>query len=219
MSASLAYEKLRNAILRLELAPGNALTERGLETFLDTSRTTVRSALAKLENEGLVQRDGRGYIVAPIDFAEISQALEFRATLEIAAAKLSCERATDAQIKTLLKTLEKPSKNLETFMRNATDFHLEMARLSGNGFYVRALEDVLTRLSRTRWYEAQAQGGQQKAVLDHKHILETIQKRDSTAAEEAIRAHLERSRERLLNTLMNTSGLQIRGTKNGTPRA
>ena len=52
MSASLAYEKLRNAILRLELSPGNALTERGLETFLYTSRTTVRSALAKLEHEG-----------------------------------------------------------------------------------------------------------------------------------------------------------------------
>lgn len=218
MASNLVYEKLRTAILRLDLAPGNALTERGLETFLDTSRTTVRSALAKLENEGLVQRDGRGYIVAPIDFAEISQALEFRATLETSAAKLSCERATESQIKHLLKALERPSKNLETFMRNATDFHLELARLSGNGFYVRALDDVLTRLSRTRWYEANAQGGQQNAVTDHKRILETIALRDAAAAEEAIRAHLERSKERLLNTLMNTSGLQIRGTKNGNSR-
>ena len=211
MPSSLAYEKLRTAILRLEQAPGEALTERGLETYLATSRTTVRSALAKLENEGLVQRDGRGYIVAPIDFAEIAQALEFRASIEIAAAKLSCERAKPSQIKILQTMLEQPSQSLEKFMQNATDFHLELARLSGNIFFVRALEDVLTRLSRTRWYEANAQGGQQKAVVDHKRILETIEARDTKMSEEAIRAHLGRSRERLLTTLMNTSGLQIRG--------
>ena len=50
LSAS-TLEKLRDAILRLELAPGAALTERGLEPLLDASRTTVRGALLKLEAE------------------------------------------------------------------------------------------------------------------------------------------------------------------------
>jgi DNA-binding GntR family transcriptional regulator len=218
MTGSLSYQKLRQAILSLDLAPGEALTERGLETFLATSRTTVRGALAKLENEGLVQRDGRGYIVAPIDFAEISQALEFRALLEVGAARLSCERANGEQLKTLKKQLEKPAKNLENFMKSATDFHLELARLSGNSFFVRSLDDVLTRLSRTRWFEAGAEGGRQKAVADHKAILEAIEAQDAGKAEELIKRHLERSKERLIGTLMTTSGLQIR-LKNGTPRA
>jgi DNA-binding GntR family transcriptional regulator len=218
MTGNLAYQKLRQAILGLDLSPGEALTERGLEGYLTTSRTTVRGALAKLENEGLVQRDGRGYIVAPIDFAEISQALEFRALLEVGAARLSCERANAEQLTALKKQLEKPSKNLENFMKSATDFHLELARLSGNSFFVRSLEDVLTRLSRTRWFEANAAGGQQKAMTDHKAILEAIETQDAGKAEELIRRHLERSRERLIGTLMTTSGLQIR-LKNGTPRA
>jgi DNA-binding GntR family transcriptional regulator len=211
MTGSLAYQKLRQAILGLDLAPGEALTERGLESFLATSRTTVRGALAKLENEGLVQRDGRGYIVAPIDFAEISQALEFRALLEVGAARLSCERANTEQLKTLKKQLEKPAKNLENFMKSATDFHLELARLSGNSFFVRSLEDVLTRLSRTRWFEAGAEGGRQNAMTDHKAILEAIEAQDASKAEELIKRHLERSKERLIGTLMSTSGLQIRG--------
>jgi DNA-binding GntR family transcriptional regulator len=218
MPSSHAYEKLRDAILRLELEPGNALTERGLESFLDTSRTTVRGALARLENEGLVTRDGRGYIVAPIDFAEISQALEFRTALETQTVKLAVERATDAQIKTLEKQLEKAPKTLDAFMKHATDFHLELARLGGNAFFTRALEDVLTRLARTRWFEANAQGGQTRASTDHKQIIERIKNRDANGAQELIKTHLERSKERLLTTLMNTQGLQIRG-KNGTPRA
>ncbi|MFN3265825.1 MAG: GntR family transcriptional regulator [Deinococcales bacterium] len=210
MSSSFAYEKLRQSILSLELAPGEALTERGLEAFLDTSRTTVRAALAKLENEGLVQRDGRGHIVAPIDFAEIAQALEFRALLEVGAARLSCERANIDQIKALKKNLEKPAKNLENFMKSATDFHLELARLSGNRFFVRSLDDVLTRLSRIRWFEAGAEGGRQKATTEHKAILEAIEAADGLLAEERIKKHLERSKERLLTTLFNTNGLQIR---------
>ncbi len=218
MPSSHAYEKLREAILRLELEPGSNLTERGLETYLDTSRTTVRGALAKLENEGLVSRDGRGYIVAPIDFSEIAQALEFRTALETQTVQLAVDRATDAQIKALEKQLEKTPKNLDAFMKNATDFHLEIARMSHNAFFQRALEDVLTRLSRTRWFEANAQGGQTRASTDHKKILERIKDRDADGAKELIRTHLERSKERLLTTLMNTQGLQIRGSISANSR-
>ena len=48
------YEKLRSSILALELEPGENLTERALESMLETSRTTVRAALQRLEGEGLV---------------------------------------------------------------------------------------------------------------------------------------------------------------------
>ena len=64
------YDRLRAAILSLELAPGERLTERGLEASFDASRTPVRAALGRLDAEGLVQRDGRGWIVSPIDLAE-----------------------------------------------------------------------------------------------------------------------------------------------------
>jgi DNA-binding transcriptional MocR family regulator len=64
------YEKLRSSILALELEPGENLTERALETLLETSRTTVRAALQRLEGEGLVQKAGfsvTGNEVMPIE--------------------------------------------------------------------------------------------------------------------------------------------------------
>lgn len=209
-----AYDKLRHAILSLERAPGEVLTERHLESYLETSRTTVRSALARLENEGLVMRDGRGYIVAPIDLREIQQACEFREVIELAAARATIERAPDADLVALGQQLENTVQDatLEKYMRDATDFHLSLARQSGNAFLVRSLEDVLTRLARARWFEARTKPARDRANSEHKRILETIRSRDLDAASREITAHLARSRDRLLNALLESSQLQIRGS-------
>src|SRR5271170_4028810 len=71
-----AYERLRRAILSLDLVPGERLSERGLESVLGTSRTPIRVALMRLENDGLTQRSGRGWQVAPIDVAEVRAVME-----------------------------------------------------------------------------------------------------------------------------------------------
>jgi DNA-binding GntR family transcriptional regulator len=210
-----AYDRLRQSILSLELSPGAVLTERQLEGFLETSRTTVRSVLARLENEGLVARDGRGYMVAPIDLREIQHTCEFREAIELAAARATIECASDDAIQAIFLQLENtvPETNLELYMSRATDFHVSLARLSGNPFFVRALEDVLTRLARARWFEARTQPARERANTEHQHILKAIQARDVSAAEREITAHLNRSRDRLLNALLESNQLQIRGTQ------
>ena len=214
VSAS-ALEKLRDAILRLELSPGAVLTERGLEPMLETSRTTVRSALLKLEAEGLVVKDGRGYIVAPIDLKDITQACDWREIIETNAAKLAVAKATEAQLEAVKSQLEtaNPAQPLARYLRDATDFHVTLAQLGGNAFMVRALEDVLTRLSRARSFEAGTEAGRTRANAEHKRILETIEARDPDAAERELKAHLARSRDRLLGALMESGGLQVRGTR------
>jgi DNA-binding GntR family transcriptional regulator len=215
ISASIsAYDKLRQAILSLELSPGAVLTERQLEGFLETSRTTVRSALARLENEGLVARDGRGYMVTPIDLREIQHACEFREAIELAAVRATIERASNDAIQTVFLRLENtvPDTNLETYMSRATDFHVSLAQLSNNPFFVRALEDVLTRLARARWFEASTQPARERANAEHRRILECLQARDAAATEREIKAHLTRSKDRLLNALLGSNQLQIRAS-------
>jgi DNA-binding GntR family transcriptional regulator len=217
-NSSTAYDRLREAILALELGPGSTLTERALETRLETSRTTVRAALARLENEGLVNRDGRGYQVAPLDLLEIKRACDWREVIETAAARATIARlnqnqASDAELETLEQQLSlSTSEPLETYMRDATDFHINLARLAANPFMTRALEDVLTRLARARWFEAGSTNGLERADREHRQILKTIQARDADAAEQEIKAHLARSRDRLLNALLESSQLQVRGS-------
>jgi DNA-binding GntR family transcriptional regulator len=183
--------------------------------MLETSRTTVRSALLKLEAEGLVVKDGRGYIVAPIDLKEVTQACDWREIIETSAARIAVDKATDAQISALQQQLEgvNPDEPLQRYLRDATDFHVALASLSGNAFIVRALEDVLTRLSRARSFEAGTPAGRKRANTEHKRILETVQDRDPAAAERELRAHLARSRDRLLGALLESGGLQVRGKR------
>jgi DNA-binding GntR family transcriptional regulator len=216
-NSSTAYDRLREAILALELGPGSTLTERALESRLETSRTTVRAALARLENEGLVNRDGRGYQVAPLDLLEIKRACDWREVIETAAARATIARlnqnqASDAELETLEQQLSlSTSEPLETYMRDATDFHINLARLATNQFMTRALEDVLTRLARARWFEAGSTNGLERADREHRQILKAIQARDANTAEQEIKAHLARSRDRLLNALLESSQLQVRG--------
>jgi DNA-binding GntR family transcriptional regulator len=218
-NSSTAYDRLREAILALELGPGSTLTERALETRLETSRTTVRAALARLENEGLVNRDGRGYQVAPLDLLEIKRACDWREVIETAAARATIERASDSELETLEQQLSHvtASEPLEAYMRDATDFHINLARLAANPFMTRALEDVLTRLARARWFEAGSTNGLERADREHRQILKAIQARDANAAEQEIKAHLARSRDRLLNALLESSQLQVRASSPSPP--
>jgi DNA-binding GntR family transcriptional regulator len=223
-NSSTAYDRLREAILALELGPGSTLTERALETRLETSRTTVRAALARLENEGLVNRDGRGYQVAPLDLLEIKRACDWREVIETAAARATIARATiaratDAELEQLAQQLGTlaASEPLEMHMRDATDFHINLARLAANPFMTRALEDVLTRLARARWFEAGSTNGLERADREHRQILKAIQARDAEAAEQEIKAHLARSRDRLLNALLESSQLQVRASSPSPP--
>jgi DNA-binding GntR family transcriptional regulator len=72
------HGQLREMILSLDLAPGERLTERWLEGRFEGSRTPIRAALARLESEDLVRRDGRNWMVAPIDLSELEALAEFR---------------------------------------------------------------------------------------------------------------------------------------------
>lgn len=93
-----AHDRLRAAILALDLAPGERVSERGLESMLGASRTPVRAALSRLEADGLVRRDDRGWLVAPLDLDELRQVGEFREAVESAALRLAVDRADAADL-------------------------------------------------------------------------------------------------------------------------
>ncbi|MCS5714297.1 GntR family transcriptional regulator [Herbiconiux sp. CPCC 205716] len=95
------YAALRAGILNLDQVPGERLSERGLEGLLGASRTPIRAALMRLEAEGLVRREGRGWQVTPIDLTEVRAVAEFREAVEGAVALLAATRATDDELAAL----------------------------------------------------------------------------------------------------------------------
>ncbi|GGF39055.1 GntR family transcriptional regulator [Subtercola lobariae] len=199
----LIYERLREGILSLSMTPGERLTERGLETELSASRTPVRAALMRLEAEGLVQRDGRGWMVSPIDLAEIASLLEYREVIEAAGVRLAAERASDGDLAALDELLHAfdPSGSSEQGHRMGTDFHVELVRLSENPFLASAAEGAMTRLSRTRWLEVQTEQARALAVAEHQAVLDALRRRDADEAVRLAVAHIRSTRDRLLASL------------------
>jgi DNA-binding GntR family transcriptional regulator len=210
---TLLYQSLRVAILDLDLAPGQRLTERGLEAEWGASRTPVRAALARLEGEGLAQRVGRGWIVSPIDLDELEALAEFRETIESAVVRLAVQRATDAELGALEAQLRTPhSAEVPNEAHIGPDFHVELAKLSGNHFLVSAVEGIMTRLARTRWLVVRVTSGGVVAGNEHEHILRALFARDAAAAAELAVAHIRHTMERVTDSLRtNRRGFTARG--------
>lgn len=208
------HEQLREMILALDLAPGEKLTERWLEQRFAGSRTPIRAALLRLEAEELVQREGRNWIVAPVDLGALRALAAFREPLEVTAVRLACQRADIADLDAIAAMLDscQPDSPREIWHRVGTDFHVEIARLSGNPFITKAIQGAMTKLSRARWLEVWTESARAQAWAEHWRILELIRQAKPDEAAKAAAAHIGDTRDRLLHSLNEERrGLKARG--------
>jgi DNA-binding GntR family transcriptional regulator len=215
MSQMLQVEaQLREMILGLDIGPGERLTERWIESRFGASRTPVRAALLRLETEGLVRRDGRGWAVSPIDLPELEQLFVYREVLEVAAIRLTCSRADRggvAVIEAMLQSCGAETRR-EEWHRVGIDFHIELARLSGNAFLQRGVREAMTLLSRARWLELMDEQARSRAWADHHRILAAVREGDAELGAGLVSRHVVGSRERLFGSLRDDRrGLKARG--------
>ncbi|WP_295777282.1 GntR family transcriptional regulator [uncultured Microbacterium sp.] len=206
------YERLRAAILSLDLLPGERLSERGLESMLGASRTPIRAALMRLENEGLTLRDARTWRVTPIDLSEIRALMEYREALETAVVALAVDRAEDADLESLDAIVRAGGEHddADAVLRDGSDFHVALARLSRNPFLVDAIAGTLLRLSRTRWLEVRSAASRAQAAAEHREIVTAVAARDAERARALVVAHARGTRDRLLASL-SEDRLRLRG--------
>ncbi|WP_431285492.1 GntR family transcriptional regulator [Humitalea sp. 24SJ18S-53] len=210
------YDRLRTAILSLELLPGETISERYLEEVLSSSRTPIRAALARLESEGMVRRSGRGYIVAPIDVDELIHAYAFREVLECEAIRKAALIATDEDVVRLrsLATAaagapQRPAPGAEL----ADAFHMEFARIYGNPFLIRALESTQRIVYRARWLEMSSDI-QDAGAREHAVLVDLVAEHRADDAAVAMALHVSRSRERMIEMLKQQSrSLRGRGLR------
>ena len=206
--------QLREMILGLEIGPGERLTERWIESRFGASRTPVRAALLRLEAEGLIGRDGRGWTVAPINLAELGQVAVYREAVEVAAVRLTAAREDRSGIDVIAAMLDSCDAGTprEEWHRVGMDFHIELARLSGNEFLLRAVRDAMTRLSRARWLEVRDEAALGRAWAEHHAILAAVSAGHADEAARLLSAHIADSRDRLVTSLHDDRrGLRARG--------
>ena len=154
-------ERIRRALALGVLLPGERLpAERALAEELGVSRVTVREALRVLQGEGLLvtKRGSGGTIVSPTLTSwgangeydkRMTEVFELRLAVETMAARLAADRVTQqdtARLEECQRALE-AAGDVHAFRRADSEFHLAVARISGNGMLSNVVEDVRAAVS------------------------------------------------------------------------
>lgn len=207
--AETVYEALRSDILGLAMEPGTLLDETELAERFKLSRSPVREALIRLSGEGLVHTlRNRSSIVAPFDVAAIPSYLDanelmYRVTARLAA--LNRQASQLAAIQELFRDHAAATKrgDMEEMIRLNRDFHMAIAKASGNSFYVAWMRQILDQGQRILGLYLHDVWEKVDAALSshwtqtHLAIVRAIEARDPDAAEEAARRDAETTSARM----------------------
>lgn len=193
--ADQAYEVIKDAVIRLDLKPGDAIVEDDLAEQIGISKTPVRQALERLEREGLVVRvPYKATYVADIDPSDATDIMELRATLEGLAARSVVDVVDDA-------TLERAEEILDAYDAAVAEGDLEQAGALGESFHqlvsgastnrhvARMLDTLNVQIQRLRALSGYHHDRAARSGSEHRAILAALRDRDAEAVERAFRAH------------------------------
>ena len=207
--SQLVYRKLREAIEQGTLTPGQRVMEVEVAQWLKVSRTPVREALRRLENDGMLAIEPRtGLVVASLTRQAMLELYVMREVLEGTAARLCARHASDLEImelEELVKREERLQGNFEALARHNRLFHEAVHR----GAHNRYLEKSLSAVNDSMWLLGKSQmllpERAKLARTEHAELLAVIRKRDPDAAEEAARRHVRSAQQQRLKQLFPDS--------------
>ena len=195
-----AYEKIRAGIFSGRYPPGQQLKEEELALAFGVSRTPVRQAIRRLADEGLaVIRPNKRAYVTEIDEAQFEQVFDLLSFLESYSAGLAALNMPPEDIE-LLKELNNqmdrviasdPGAN-DQFLNLNAKFHHTIHRASGNDKLLEMLEKVIHYPHNLYLKFGQINADHNpRSIVEHRDVIEAIEKRDRDYAALLMRAHTE----------------------------
>ncbi len=196
---SKVYDQLKSAITSMDIYSVDTdtkLDERRLADELGVSRTPIREALMLLEKEGLIRMiPRRGAFVVRKTKKEILEMICVWGALESLAARLATKNASDKEIAALRETfvdVDDPSTALaeiDEYSEKNIRFHQSIIRLSKCELLQEIADGLFVHMRAIRARSVKERGQLSNSVVDHVHIIEALEKRDSKLAEQCVREH------------------------------
>jgi GntR family transcriptional regulator, rspAB operon transcriptional repressor len=208
------YERAKYDILNGVIKPGHRLQELDVVKAAQVSRTPVREAFRRLEQDCLVERVARGGVrVIQLEWETIKDLYELRTVLEVHAIKLACQRITPEQIVTLKQTkaqamelLNSPALSkdyiLNRFMDLNAQFHETIYQATGSRFMMPIINQLRGIVQVMRSVSLQADHAYTHAWEEHSHLIHQLEKRDVKMARTLIRQHVQRAAQEVLSIMM-----------------
>ena len=219
-------------VLAGELACGSRITELAIVEKLGISRTPIREALMRLEQEGLLEALANGgYAVRTFSERDVTDAIELRGTLEGLSARLAAERGVAvvllAQARDWLDQIDallsERSLNDVSFLRYVDlnqKFHNVLSEMAGSPVITRELDRVvkLPFASPSAFVLLQANSPQARDILvvaqdQHRQVLDAIERREGSRAEAIMREHSRIAQRNLHASLQSRDLGQMPGAQ------
>ena len=200
--ASEVYEQLKRDVAEFNLVPGDRFTENELSERLGVSRTPVRQALFRLQQEGYVEVLFRsGWRVLPFDFDQFEQLYDLRMVLETTAVQRLCSdggRVDDGDLLAQLIAIwqvpaAERSSDMVQVARWDEAFHCSLVAATGNAEMARVHRDVTERIRIIRRLDFTKQARIDATYDEHAKILKAIQRKRGDQASLLLRAHIATS--------------------------
>ena len=193
--ADQVFEHIETDILSGKYQKGENLTESKLSLELGVSRTPIREALRRLEQEHLIEEAPKGMVVVGIGEKDLADIFEIRAALEGKAAALAAKNYTDEQMNVIREALEFQEFYLgkqdpDRIKSMDSRFHETIYKMSGSTIFYDVLMPLHKKILKYRKASVTDSSRAAASVAEHRAIYEALLARDAKLAEKLISEHL-----------------------------
>jgi DNA-binding GntR family transcriptional regulator len=203
----LAYASIRDAIVTLQITPGESITEESLSGELGVSRPVLREALQRLQFDQLIERLDNGRLrVRPITVSDTAHLYAVRSALEQLTVREALPRLSEADIVELdalvgkMRAAEQSGEH-SAIVEWGGQFHQLLARAAANPVNDHLIDQIRTQLDRLRHVSIKMAARPPESVSEHAAILDGLKTGDPDAAAQAMAAHIESGRSAAIQTI------------------
>ncbi len=195
------YRRLREAIIRGRFQPNERLVEADLSETFGMPRAVVRTALVRLEQEGLIEHERyRGARVRLVTEQEAVEILEARAALEALAARRAAARASEAEHQELTAILDRmrsafAETDLLLMSELNSQLHARIVEIAGSVTVSRLVSMLNSQIVRFQYRTILVPGRPESSLREHEAIVRAIAAHDQAGAAAAMTSHLSQVME------------------------
>ncbi|UCF30146.1 MAG: GntR family transcriptional regulator [bacterium] len=204
-------DSIKRAIIKGKFKPGEKISEGELAESMGISRTPLREAFRKLENEGFIEIIPRkGAVVTEIDAKEAYDLYQIKSALEGLAARLAVGKVKEKDIEKLKKINAELSEtieeyDLESFYRTHCRFHEVFVKISGNNRLIHLISNLNDHFQRYGIASLALPGQYENTIRQHEEIIDAFQRGDERNVEEKVRENVLTGGSVLIDHLARTA--------------
>lgn len=204
-----AYNKIKEDILNCKYVPGSLVTEDILQKELEVSRTPIREAVSRLEQEGLVMiKPKKGIVIQDLTFEDVGSVYEARLLLEPYAITTYGNRIDTSTYLEFHKNFSYLKDNNLGDSTLDDKFHGLFLTCSKNDYFMQANNSICNQNTRLRILTSINDNSNLiDTAKEHLEIVEACLETDWSLAAQKCIDHLEKSRSRSLKLLLSKSNM------------